>query len=75
MARVIAVASGKGGTGKTTISANLGVALAKIGKETIVIDADITLANLELILGMVKSSVPTEENMYPSLRVYVLVLI
>ncbi|WP_456327527.1 cell division ATPase MinD [Archaeoglobus sp.] len=52
MARVIAVASGKGGTGKTTISANLGVALAKIGKETIVIDADITLANLELILGM-----------------------
>ncbi len=52
MARVICVASGKGGTGKTTISANLGVALAKMGRETIVMDADITLANLELILGM-----------------------
>ena len=52
MARVICVASGKGGTGKTTISANLGVALAKMGKEVIVLDADITLANLELILGM-----------------------
>jgi len=52
VARVICVASGKGGTGKTTIAANLGVALAKIGRETIVIDADITLANLELILGM-----------------------
>jgi len=52
LARVICVASGKGGTGKTTISANLGVALAKMGKEVIVLDADITLANLELILGM-----------------------
>jgi len=52
LARVICVASGKGGTGKTTISANLGVALAKMGRETIVMDADITLANLELILGM-----------------------
>jgi septum site-determining protein MinD len=52
MVRVIAVASGKGGTGKTTISANLGVALAKMGKEVIILDADITLANLELILGM-----------------------
>ncbi len=52
MARVICVASGKGGTGKTTITANLGVSLAKMGRETIVLDADITLANLELILGM-----------------------
>ena len=52
MARVICVASGKGGTGKTTIAANLGVALAKMGKRVIVLDADIALANLELILGM-----------------------
>ncbi len=51
-ARIICVASGKGGTGKTTVAANLGVALSKLGRETMVIDADITLANLELILGM-----------------------
>jgi len=52
LARVMCIASGKGGTGKTTIAANLGVALSKMGRETIVLDADITLANLELILGM-----------------------
>jgi len=52
MAVSIAVASGKGGTGKTTISANLAVALAKFGKDVIVLDADIALANLELVLGI-----------------------
>lgn len=52
MTRVISVASGKGGVGKTTITANLGVALANYGKETIVLDADVAMANLELILGM-----------------------
>ena len=52
MAVSIAVASGKGGTGKTTISANLAVALAKFGKDVIVLDADIAMANLELVLGI-----------------------
>ena len=52
MARIITVASGKGGTGKTTISANLGVALAQFGRDVIILDADIEMANLELILGM-----------------------
>ncbi len=50
--RSIVFASGKGGTGKTTMVANLGVALAQFGKDVIMIDADITMANLSLILGM-----------------------
>jgi septum site-determining protein MinD len=52
MARVITIASGKGGTGKTTITANLGVALSKLGKKVLLIDADVAMANLSLILGM-----------------------
>lgn len=48
----ITIASGKGGTGKTTISANLGIALAKLGKDVIILDADIEMANLELHLGL-----------------------
>ncbi|MEE8402261.1 MAG: cell division ATPase MinD [Candidatus Hydrothermarchaeaceae archaeon] len=48
----VTIASGKGGTGKTTISANLGVALAQLGKNVIILDADIEMANLELHLGL-----------------------
>jgi septum site-determining protein MinD len=52
MARVIAVASGKGGVGKTTLTANLGVAMAKLGKRVLMIDTDMQMANLGLVLGM-----------------------
>ncbi len=52
MGLCITVASGKGGTGKTTISSNLGIALAQIGKDVIILDADIEMANLELHLGL-----------------------
>lgn len=52
MTRVIVVASGKGGVGKTVVTANLGVALAKFGKNVVILDADVAMANLELILGM-----------------------
>ena len=52
MVRTITIASGKGGTGKTTIAANLAIALADIGIKVCVLDADIEMANLELILGM-----------------------
>lgn len=57
MTRVITVGSGKGGVGKTTITANLGVALSTFGEETIVLDADVAMANLELVLGMEGKSV------------------
>jgi septum site-determining protein MinD len=48
----ITVASGKGGTGKTVVAANLGVALAQLGKDVVILDADIEMANLELHLGL-----------------------
>jgi septum site-determining protein MinD len=57
MTRVISVASGKGGVGKTTITGNLGVALSTYGERTIVLDADVAMANLELILGMEGKSI------------------
>lgn len=61
MTRVITVASGKGGVGKTTLTANLGVSLSTYGERTVVLDADIAMANLELILGMEGKSVTLHE--------------
>jgi septum site-determining protein MinD len=51
-ARIIAISSGKGGVGKTTMTANIGLAIAKLGKKVIMVDADLDMANLELVLGM-----------------------
>ncbi len=50
--RVITIASGKGGVGKTTITANLAVALAKLGKSVTVIDGNITTPHLAMQFGM-----------------------
>src|SRR5262245_22186279 len=50
--RVIAVASGKGGVGKTNVGANLGVALARAGQRVCVLDADLGLANVDVLLGL-----------------------
>ncbi len=50
--RVIVITSGKGGVGKTTTTANLGMALAAMGEKIALIDADIGLRNLDLILGL-----------------------
>ncbi len=51
-ARVITITSGKGGVGKTTTTANLGVALARRGLRVICLDADIGLRNLDVVLGL-----------------------
>ncbi len=52
MARSIVITSGKGGVGKTTITANLGRSLAAAGERTVVLDADIGLNNLDVVLGI-----------------------
>ncbi len=52
MSKVITVTSGKGGVGKTTATANIGAALAKLGHKVVCIDADIGLRNLDVVLGL-----------------------
>jgi len=49
---VITITSGKGGVGKTTATANIGAALAKLGKKVVCLDADIGLRNLDVVLGL-----------------------
>jgi len=50
--RVIAVTSGKGGVGKTNLSVNLGVALSQMGRRVALLDADMSLANVDILLGL-----------------------
>jgi len=57
--KVVAVTSGKGGVGKTFVSANLAAALAKRGMRVLVLDADLGLANLDVVL-----------NLYPKLTLH-----
>lgn len=52
MARVIVITSGKGGVGKTTTTSNIGMALARLGHNTLLVDADVGLRNLDLLLGL-----------------------
>lgn len=51
-ARVIAVTSGKGGVGKTSVSVNLALELRKQGEKVVILDADFGLANVEVMLGI-----------------------
>ena len=50
--RTLAVTSGKGGVGKTAIATNLAVALAQFGHKTLLMDADLGLANVDVLLGL-----------------------
>jgi septum site-determining protein MinD len=52
MTRIIVVTSGKGGVGKTTVTANLGMTLAKMGHRVALVDGDFGLRNLDLLLGL-----------------------
>jgi len=59
IARTLAVTSGKGGVGKTFVTANLAAALAQRGEKVLVLDADLGLANLDVVL-----------NLYPKLTLH-----
>jgi flagellar biosynthesis protein FlhG len=50
--RVLAVTGGKGGVGKTNVAVNLGVALSEIGRRVMLFDADLGLANIDVVLGL-----------------------
>jgi flagellar biosynthesis protein FlhG len=50
--KVIAVTSGKGGVGKTNVSVNLSMALSQAGKDVLLLDADLGLANVDVLLGL-----------------------
>ena len=56
MGKLIAVVSGKGGTGKTTFTASVGLALAAMGRHVLCMDCDIMLRNLDLALGLSDSA-------------------
>ena len=50
--RVIAVTSGKGGVGKTNVVTNLAVSLSELGRKVVILDADLGLANIDVLLGL-----------------------
>lgn len=52
MSEVIVVTSGKGGVGKTTTTANIGIGLANLGYKVLLIDTDIGLRNLDVVMGL-----------------------
>ena len=55
--QVIAVVSGKGGTGKTSFTANVGMALAQMGHSVLCLDCDVGLRNLDIALAMTDRAV------------------
>lgn len=59
MSQVIVITSGKGGVGKTTTTANIGMGLAQAGKKVVLVDTDTGLRNLDLLLGLERRIVYT----------------
>jgi len=57
LGKIITIASGKGGVGKTTLTANVGIALAQKNFKVLLVDADVAMANLSLLLGMQASPI------------------
>ena len=57
MGKIILFASGKGGTGKTTLTSHVGAALAASGRLTVLVDADVGFRNLDIALGLESSIV------------------
>ncbi len=51
--KVIAISSGKGGVGKSNIAVNLGIALSALGRKSLIMDADLGLANVNVLTGLV----------------------
>ena len=64
MAQVVAISSGKGGTGKTTLCAGVACALAELGQRVLCIDADIGLRNLDIALGMAELPILSFTDVY-----------
>jgi len=50
--KILSITSGKGGVGKTNLACNLGIALSQLGNRVVLCDADLGLANLDVVLGM-----------------------
>ena len=61
--RIIAVASGKGGVGKTNLATNIAISYAKLGKRVVLMDADLGLANVNVVLGIIP-----KYNLYHMIR-------
>jgi flagellar biosynthesis protein FlhG len=61
--RIISITSGKGGVGKTTISVNLAISMARSGKKVLLFDGDLGLANINVLLGIIP-----EHNIYEVMK-------
>lgn len=64
MGTVLVVTSGKGGAGKSTVSAGLGCALARLGKKVLLVDADAGLRSLDLMLGVAGTTVYDSSDVF-----------